>query len=592
GSIQVNWTDNSTGEANYKIERKIGAGSFSTYATLAANSTGYNDTSVTPGTLYTYRVFAYSGIFASVYSAEASATAVSASAQGLSLSPLSLAFSSSARSVVDLQVFYTPAAKNEAGGDANLCNEIAAAVKQSNDAYVNSQVNHRLRLLNIETVDYTEATVPAGGIGTDIDRLMKKTDGHLDGVHILRDQKGADVVVLVEAAGVDQGGISKAMTNVSHSFESNALCIVRRPEMNGFFALPHEVGHIMGCAHDRGQPDTGAYSYSYGYVFQSGGNTYGDIMSYPPVGATRIPYFSNPNVLYGGVPTGISESQPTTSANTALTMNNTASTVAGFRSAVLSASVVTISNSSASQITVSSISAETPAPWLSISPQGSFSVNANSAQNVTVQVDYGLAPSGYSNVRLLVVTNGVSIPGGIAVIVDNDTPPPTRVISLSGNLAFGNVTVGTSAQSTLTIANNGNSTLTVNSISYPSGFSGNWSGTIPQGDSHNVSVTFSPISAINYGGNNLVVNSDATSGTGSRAISGVGVSRPNLSISKQGGDLVFTWPANVSGFTLEYTTNLPATSWTSNPILPVIVGQNYTVTNPITDGNKFFRLTK
>lgn len=152
--------------------------------------------------------------------------------------------------------------------------------------------------------------------------------------------------------------------------------------------------------------------------------------------------------------------------------------------------------------------------------------------------------------------------------------------------------MGTSAQSTLTIANNGNSTLTVNSINYPSGFSGNWSGSIPQGDSHNVNVTFSPISAINYGGNNLVVNSDATSGTGSRAISGVGVSRPSLSISRLGGDLVFTWPANVSGYTLEYTTNLPATSWQANPILPVIVGQNYTVTNSITAENKFFRLTK
>src|SRR6267142_1321795 len=61
GSIQVSWTDNSTGESNYRVERKVGAGSFSTYATIAANSTGYNDSSVTPGTNYTYRVFAFVG---------------------------------------------------------------------------------------------------------------------------------------------------------------------------------------------------------------------------------------------------------------------------------------------------------------------------------------------------------------------------------------------------------------------------------------------------------------------------------------------------------------------------------------------------
>jgi hypothetical protein len=127
-------------------------------------------------------------------------------------------------------------------------------------------------------------------------------------------------------------------------------------------------------------------------------------------------------------------------------------------------------------------------------------------------------------------------------------------------MAFGNVTVGTSAQSTLTIANNGNSTLTVNSINYPSGFSGNWSGTIPQGNSQNVNVTFSPVSAISYSANNVVVNSDATSGTGSMAISGIGVGRPSLGISRQGSNLVFTWPTDVPGFTLEYTTNLLATS--------------------------------
>ena len=58
---------------------------------------------------------------------------------------------------------------------------------------------------------------------------------------------------------------------------------------------------------------------------------------------------------------------------------------------------------------------------------------------------------------------------------------PTRIIGLSGNLDFSNVTVGSSSQSTLTINNTGNSTMTVTGISYPSGFSGAWSGTIAAG---------------------------------------------------------------------------------------------------------------
>ena len=91
------------------------------------------------------------------------------------------------------------------------------------------------------------------------------------------------------------------------------------------------------------------------------------------------------------------------------------------------------------------------------------------------------------------------------------TRSQTKIVGLSGNLAFGNVAVNSSVQSTLTIANTGNATLTISSISYPSGFSGNWPGTIAPGGSQPVTVTFSPTSAINYGGT-VTVNSDETTG--------------------------------------------------------------------------------
>jgi hypothetical protein len=99
---------------------------------------------------------------------------------------------------------------------------------------------------------------------------------------------------------------------------------------------------------------------------------------------------------------------------------------------------------------------------------------------------------------------------------------PTRIISLGGNLAFGSVTVGASARSTLTINNTGNSITTISSISYPSGFSGNWSGKISAGSSQPVTVTFSPSSATNYGGT-VTVNSDMTSGVNTITASGTGV---------------------------------------------------------------------
>lgn len=98
----------------------------------------------------------------------------------------------------------------------------------------------------------------------------------------------------------------------------------------------------------------------------------------------------------------------------------------------------------------------------------------------------------------------------------------TRVISLSGDMAFGEVPVGASTERLLTIANNGNSALTVTGINYPNGFSGGWSGAIPTGGSQNVTVLFAPTSPQDYGGV-IVVNSDKTSGNSTTSCTGVGI---------------------------------------------------------------------
>jgi hypothetical protein len=117
----------------------------------------------------------------------------------------------------------------------------------------------------------------------------------------------------------------------------------------------------------------------------------------------------------------------------------------------------------------------------------------------------------------------------------------TKIISLSGNLAFGNVTVGSTPQTTLTINNIGNSTMTVSSINYPSGFSGSWSGTITSGGSQPVTATFSPVSATSYGGT-VTVNSDYTSGVYTIAASGTGLDTipPALTIGSPANNAVVT----------------------------------------------------
>jgi hypothetical protein len=72
--INLSWTDNSSNETGFKIERKTGSGSFSQIATVSANTTTYNNTGLTPLTTYVYHVRAYNAVGDSGFSNEASAT--------------------------------------------------------------------------------------------------------------------------------------------------------------------------------------------------------------------------------------------------------------------------------------------------------------------------------------------------------------------------------------------------------------------------------------------------------------------------------------------------------------------------------------
>jgi hypothetical protein len=73
--IDLTWTDNSTDETGFRIERKLEpAGSFALIATVGANVTKYYNTGLQAGTTYTYRVRAFSGVGESENSNQATAT--------------------------------------------------------------------------------------------------------------------------------------------------------------------------------------------------------------------------------------------------------------------------------------------------------------------------------------------------------------------------------------------------------------------------------------------------------------------------------------------------------------------------------------
>lgn len=218
---------------------------------------------------------------------------------------------------IDVMVVYTTAAKNAKGGTSAMQSLINLAVTETNSAYTSSTATQQLVLVHTEEmVGYTEPS----SMSTMLSDLRGKNDGKMDNVHTLRDQYAADCVSLF-CANNSYCGIAYLMTSVSHSFESNAFNVVSYTCATGYYSFGHELGHNMGCAHDRQNASGAAYSYAYG--FRTSNNVYRTIMAYAP--GTRIKRFSSPNVVYSGYTMG------TATEDNARCLNNTSSTVAGWR---------------------------------------------------------------------------------------------------------------------------------------------------------------------------------------------------------------------------------------------------------------------
>ena len=174
--------------------------------------------------------------------------------------------------VVDVLVVWTPAKAEEDGGDeVTMLSRIDFYIAIANDAFERSGAFVSLNLVGAERVEYVEVDSY-----TDFNRLVDPEDGHMDGVHDLRDALGADLVNLQAIGNVGLAG---------HAFSLNALA--------------HEVGHNFGIRHDRGESRlSGGGRYSWGFTTVG---CEGTIMSYGAgcLGPSRrsysfAPYYASP----------------------------------------------------------------------------------------------------------------------------------------------------------------------------------------------------------------------------------------------------------------------------------------------------------
>lgn len=169
----------------------------------------------------------------------------------------------------------------------------AALIESANTAYENSEIGGvRLELAGVEKVESN----PSANSGVILRQLTNRYDLIYDSVHVLRDALGADLVAHItdinDACG--RGWVSPNSPALGYTV-SDVSCALSN------LTFAHETGHNRGCAHD---PDNAGSSYRpYGFGHRWNGNANRSVMAYSP--GTRRPYFSNPDVIYNGEPTGI-----------------------------------------------------------------------------------------------------------------------------------------------------------------------------------------------------------------------------------------------------------------------------------------------
>lgn len=200
--------------------------------------------------------------------------------------------------VMDLLVVYTAAARSGLGGVAQIEATAEAAVANANNAFINSNVNAEFRIVQIAETTLTESS----NCGNDLSTLRNNAT-----IAQLRNEVHADMVGMLIAP--NYCGCGYVMRNPGPSFAGSAYQITGTHCAVGNLTYAHEHGHNMGMEHDPANgtsPGNASYPWSFGH-FQS--NSFRTVMSYATEcsNCPRRMYFSDPDVNFGGNPTGIAD---------------------------------------------------------------------------------------------------------------------------------------------------------------------------------------------------------------------------------------------------------------------------------------------
>lgn len=171
--IDLRWTDASSNETGFKLERKSGSGNYAQIATPASNTTSFADLELAPQTTYHYRIRATNAAGDSAYSNEVSATTPVAppsaptglTASAVSSSRINLAWMDRS----DNESGFKLERKSGAGGFTQIAAPVPNAVTYSDTGLSpNTTYTYRIRATNgaADSAYSSEASAKTAALGS------------------------------------------------------------------------------------------------------------------------------------------------------------------------------------------------------------------------------------------------------------------------------------------------------------------------------------------------------------------------------------------------------------------------------------------